>query len=62
MMPVIVAVVLVVISDRPGGRSAGGTLKMKDPLPPLAVMVWLYAVPATPAGRLGLVGVNVIGP
>ena len=48
------AVVLVVLSDSPGGRVLGETLKMKDPLPPLAVMGrgWIYAVPATPAGRV----------
>ena len=49
--PEIVAVLPKMPRDSPGGRSPK-TPKVKVPLPPLAVMVWLYGVPTTPAGRL----------
>jgi hypothetical protein len=47
------------LNPRPGGRVLGGTLKLKDPLPPVAVMTWLYALLPMPAGKL--VGESVIG-
>jgi hypothetical protein len=36
----------------PTGSAPALTLNVKEPLPPVAVTVWLYAVPTVPEGRL----------
>src|SRR5205085_7823275 len=47
----VVAPVLVA-SERPAGSDPGVAGNVLGPVPPLAVTVWLYAVPCVPAGRL----------
>ena len=37
-------------SDNPAGSAPLEMLNAYDPPPPVAVTVWLYAVPVTPAG------------
>ncbi len=42
-----------VSGDKPVGRAPVVTLKVYGPVPPVAVKVWLYAIPAVPCGKGG---------
>src|SRR3954451_3365252 len=47
------------LSVNPAGSAPESTVKVYPPVPPLAVIVWLYAVPIIPLGRLA--GLTVSG-
>jgi hypothetical protein len=51
-VPLIVAVVLLPVRDKPAGNVPLLTIHVKGPRPALTVSVWLYGVPTFPPGRV----------